>query len=144
MMFWKVAIKPGKPLAFGMIGGRPAFGLPGNPVSSMVAFHEFVRPALLKMAGRKNIFAAAFEAVLTRDIRKKPGRTNFIRALTLYSKGAFHATPLDGQGSGIISTSVKSNSYIIVPADVTELKKGSRVRFRPADLYLLFSEVLEL
>ena len=79
MIFWKVAMKPGKPLAFGIIGGKPAFGLPGNPISSMVAFEQFVRPALLKMSGGK-IFSALINATLTKDIKIKPGRMNFIRA----------------------------------------------------------------
>ncbi len=137
MKFWKVALKPGKPLAFGVIGGRPAFGLPGNPVSSMVAFEQFVRPALLKMAGREDIFKRVFPARLTADIRKKPGRMTFLRGTLSEKGGEFLATPLDGQGSGMISTMVRANIYIIVPEDCTHLKAGETVRIQPMGTEIL-------
>ena len=73
MVFWKVAMKPGKPMAFGTIRGKPVFGLPGNPVSSMVSFEQFVRPALLKMMGHRQIFRPVIEAALRRDIVKNQG-----------------------------------------------------------------------
>jgi len=133
MIFWKVAMKPGKPLAFGIIGGKPAFGLPGNPISSMVAFEQFVRPTLLKMAGKADIFRQAFSAELTKDIRIKPGRMNFIRAELKHSGGGFTATPLDGQGSGMIMTMVRANSFVIVPQDSEGFKKGDVVKVQPFD-----------
>ncbi|HBG46332.1 MAG TPA: hypothetical protein DDW94_05005 [Deltaproteobacteria bacterium] len=133
MIFWKVAMKPGKPLAFGVIGGKPAFGLPGNPVSSMVAFEQFVRPALQKMSGRKNIFRRGFRARLTKDIRIKPGRMNFIRAELTADDSGFSATPLDGQGSGMISTMVRANSFIIVPPGSEGFKAGETVKAQPFD-----------
>lgn len=133
MIFWKVAMKPGKPLAFGVIGGKPAFGLPGNPISSMVAFEQFVRPTLLKMAGKTNIFRQAFSAELMKDIRIKPGRMNFIRAELRYSGGGFTVTPLDGQGSGMIMTMVRANSFVIVPQDSEGFKKGETVKVQPFD-----------
>ena len=71
MRFWKVALKPGKPLAFGVIQGKPAFGLPGNPISSMVAFEQFVRPALLKMAGYKTFSALQSGAKVTADVKAR-------------------------------------------------------------------------
>ncbi len=139
MKFWKVALKPGKPLAFGIIGGKPAFGLPGNPVSSMVAFEQFVRPALLKMAGRKDIFKKAFPARLTAEIKKKPGRINFIRGRLEAKDGEYLATPLVGQGSGMISTMVRANIYIIVPADCTGIKAGEIVLIQPMGTEILQS-----
>ncbi len=138
MKFWKVAMKPGKPLAFGVIKGKPAFGLPGNPISSMVAFEEFVRPALLKMAGRESVEPAAFKARITEDLKIKPGRKNFIRAVLKIENEGFTATPLSGQGSGIISTMVKSNSFIIVPADSEGYKKNDMVPVEPIDASILF------
>jgi len=133
MIFWKVAMKPGKPLAFGVIGGKPAFGLPGNPISSMVAFEQFVRPALLKMSGRNAIFRATLSARLTRDIKIKQGRMNFIRAELKIENTGLTVTPLDGQGSGIISTTVRSNSYVIVPEDSSGFKKDETVKVQPFD-----------
>jgi len=133
MKFWKVAIKPGKPLAFGVIGGKPAFGLPGNPVSSMVVFEQFVRPSLLKMAGRKDLFRKSFPAKLTKDIRIKPGRMNFLRAEFQTDGAEFSVTPLDGQGSGMISTMVRANSFIIVPQDSEGFKTGDIVKVQPFD-----------
>lgn len=140
MRFWQVAIKPGKPLAFGVIGGKPAFGLPGNPISSMVSFEEFVRPALLKMAGRRDIFRKSIRARLTKDIKIKPGRMNFIRSeLTLDADG-FCVTPLEGQGSGVISTMVRSNSFVIVPEDSPGYKKDELIPVQPFDASILFSD----
>ncbi|MBI1910592.1 MAG: molybdopterin molybdotransferase MoeA [Deltaproteobacteria bacterium] len=133
MIFWKVAMKPGKPLAFGVIGGKPAFGLPGNPISSMVAFEQFVRPALLKMAGRKDIFRRNFMAKLTKDVKIKPGRMNFLRAELKAEESGFKVTPLEGQGSGVISTMVRANSFIIVPQDSSGFAKDEIVKVQPFD-----------
>jgi len=147
MRFWKVAIKPGKPLAFGVIGGRPAFGLPGNPISSMVAFEQFVRPALLKMMGRSDIFRRTVDAVLMTDLQKKPGRMHFLRARLGIKEGDYYVTPLEGQGptpaggkqgSAILSSMVKANSLIILPEDGTTFPKDTRVKVQPLDDGLLF------
>ncbi len=142
MRFWKVALKPGKPLAFGVIKGKPAFGLPGNPVSSMVAFEQFVRPSLLKMAGRSAIFRAAVIARLTKDIKIKPGRMNFIRAELVMetTKEGYAATPLEGQGSGVISTMVRANSFVIIPEASSGFKAGDAVKCQPFDPSILQSE----
>lgn len=140
MIFWKVAMKPGKPLAFGVIGGKPAFGLPGNPISSMVAFEQFVRPALLKMSGRKDIFRRTFEARLTRDVKIKPGRVNFIRSEIKSGPEGFSVTPLEGQGSGVISTMVRANSYVIVPQDSAGFKKDEAVQVQPFDPSVFMKE----
>jgi len=133
MRFWKVAIKPGKPLAFGVIGGRPAFGLPGNPISSMVAFEEFVRPALLKMTGRSEIFRKTFPARITKDVAIKPGRMNFLRGSLTVKDGEYTVAPLEGQGSGIVSTMVAANAFIIVEPSSTGFKEGDTVRVQPFD-----------
>ncbi|MCC6503558.1 MAG: molybdopterin molybdotransferase MoeA [Deltaproteobacteria bacterium] len=133
MIFWKVAMKPGKPLAFGIIGGKPAFGLPGNPISSMVAFEQFVRPTLLKMAGRTNLFRQSFSATLTKDIKIKPGRMNFIRAELKATDTGFTVTPLDGQSSGMILTMVRANSFVVVPEDSNGFRSGDIVKAQPFD-----------
>jgi len=138
MVFWKVAMKPGKPLAFGMIGGKPAFGLPGNPVSSMVAFEQFVRPALMKMAGAAACKRRTFRARLTEDIRTKPGRKNFIRAVLSSDEHGLCATPLEHQGSGMISTMVRANALIVVPADGRGFERDEIVGVEPLDSSILF------
>lgn len=128
MRFWKVAIKPGKPLAFGIIKGKPTFGLPGNPVSSMIAFEEFVRPALLKMMGRENIYRKTVDAVLKEDIKKKRGRRYFIQACIEERGGTIYALPLKEIGSGILSSMVKCQGLICLNEDVVEVKAGDRVK----------------
>ncbi|MBI3399265.1 MAG: molybdopterin molybdotransferase MoeA [Deltaproteobacteria bacterium] len=140
MRFWKVAMKPGKPLAFGVIGGKPAFGLPGNPISSMVAFEQFARPAILKMTGREDIFKRAFTAILTKSINKKPGRMHFVRAVLEDKKGQLYATPLEGQGAGILSSMVKANCLIILPEDAKDVKKGSKIKVHILDQSLLYQD----
>lgn len=137
MVFWKVAMKPGKPLAFGVIGGKPSFGLPGNPVSSMVAFEQFVRPAIQKMSGSGALTHNTLPARLTKDVSIKPGRTNFIRAMLDIIGHENTVTPLDGQGSGMILTMVRANSFIIVPAESHGFKKGEIVRVQPFDASIL-------
>lgn len=140
MIFWKVAMKPGKPLAFGVIGGKPAFGLPGNPISSMVAFEQFVRPSLMKMAGKTSLYRQTFKATLTKDIKIKPGRMNFVRAELKLTEDGLTATPLEGQGSGMIMTMVRANSFVVVPQDSTGFKQGETVRVQPFDETVFTSE----
>jgi molybdopterin molybdotransferase len=133
MKFWKVAIKPGKPLAFGMIQKKPYFGLPGNPVSSMVAFEEFVRPALLKMMGRSDIFRITVEAELTEEIRKKPGRTNFIQSGLKEDNGDLLVSPIKIRGSAVMSSMVRANSLVILPKESSGADAGETVKVQPLD-----------
>lgn len=140
MRFWKVAMKPGKPLAFGVIGGKPAFGLPGNPISSMVAFEQFARPAILKMMGKREIFKRTFDALLTKPLKKKPGRMHFVRGMLEQKNGLFYAAPLEGQGSGILSSMVKANCLIILPEDDRDIEKGSRVKVQMLDQGFLYQD----
>jgi molybdopterin molybdotransferase len=127
MNFWKVAMKPGKPQAFGDIHGRPLFGLPGNPVSAMVSFEQFVRPALKKMMGSRQIFRPEVTAVLDAPLGKKSGRTEFIRVVAEWRDGAYHARPTGPQGSGILRSMVLCNALAIVPQDAGRMEAGSEV-----------------
>ena len=133
MMFWKVAMKPGKPLVFGTIQGKPVFGLPGNPVSSMVAFEQFVRPSLLKMMGHRQIFRPIIEAVLKNDIRKEPGRRHYIRALVSFAENRYSVTPAGAQGSGILRSMVRANGLIVIPEDREVVRAGESVRVQLLD-----------
>jgi molybdopterin molybdotransferase len=133
MVFWKVAMKPGKPLAFGTIEGKPVFGLPGNPVSSMVSFEQFVRPSLLKMMGHRQLFRPVIEATLKEDIRKEPGRRHFIRASVFFEEDSYSVTMTGAQGSGILKSMVRANGLIVIPEDRDVVKAGERVKVQLLD-----------
>ncbi len=133
MAFWQVAMKPGKPLAFGTIKGKPVFGLPGNPVSSMVSFEQFVRPSLLKMMGHHQIFRPVVEAILQEEIQKKAGRRHFIRAFISFKEGSYFATTTGEQGSGILRSMVKANGLIIIPEDQEIARAGEKVKVQLLD-----------
>jgi len=128
--FWKVAIRPGKPVLFGVLRGKPVFGLPGNPVSSMVSFEVFVRPAILKMLDQRDEEIREVEAILEEDIKKKEGLRAFLRAKTRWEKGAYYTRTTGPQGSGILSSMVLANSLIILPEDKAVVRKGERVCVR--------------
>jgi molybdopterin molybdotransferase len=133
MAFWQVAMKPGKPLAFGTIQGKPVFGLPGNPVSSMVSFEQFVRPSLLKMMGHRQFYRPVVEAILQDEIEKKPGRRHFIRAFVSFKEGSYFATTTGDQGSGILRSMVKANGLIIIPEDQEVARAGDKVKVQLLD-----------
>jgi molybdopterin molybdotransferase len=134
MIFWKVAMKPGRPLAFGIIRGKPVFGLPGNPVSSMVSFEQFVRPSLLKMMGHRQLFRPMIEAILKGDIRKKPGRRHYIRASVSFESDRYFVTITGDQGSGILTSMVKANGLVIIPEDRENVKAGEKVKVQLLDI----------
>ncbi|MCE5200706.1 MAG: hypothetical protein ABFD54_01610 [Armatimonadota bacterium] len=116
-----------KLLAYGHIGNCPVFGLPGNPVSSMVAFDVFVRPALLKMSGVNDPVLSTVTGVLEGDVSHKKGRREFIRAVTLWSEDSYRATPTGDQGSARMSSMLGANSYIVVPEDCGGMSSGETV-----------------
>ena len=116
--FWRVAMKPGKPQAYGIADGKPIFGLPGNPVSSLVVFELFVRPALLKMAGHTDLLRPTFRAVLSESITNKDGRVNYMRAILTESNGQYTAETTGPQGSGILHSLVLANGLITIPAGI--------------------------
>ena len=120
-------MKPGKPMAFGMLGGNPFFGLPGNPVSTMVSFELFVRPSLLKMQGLKNIFRAKVNATLKGELLKSPERRHYIRSVTTFNGNQWESTPLEVQGSNILHSMVKSNSLVLFPEYETKLEDAQTV-----------------
>lgn len=129
LLFWKVAIKPGKPTVFGLIQGKPYFGLPGYPASSMITFELFVRPAILSMMGRKELFRPRIAAVTLEDIKKKPDRASYLRAIIRYNhKSRRYEAGLTGpQASGILSSMVKANGLLVVPKGTSFIKAGSEL-----------------
>lgn len=128
--FWQVAMRPGKPLVFGSIKGIPIFGLPGNPVSSMVSFEVFVRPLLLKMSGQATDERKDLDAVLEEDIKKKRGLRYFLRARTRWEDGIYLTTTTGPQGSAILKSMAQANSLIILPEEEEFIEKGTRVTVR--------------
>jgi molybdopterin molybdotransferase len=134
MIFWKVAMKPGKPVAFGTIDGKLVFGLPGNPVSSMVAFEEFVRPALLKMMGHRQLFRPVIEASLKQDIEKEPGRRHFVRSFVTFEDGRYFVTMTGPQGSDILTSMVRANGLVIIPEGKEIVRAGEKVKVQLLDI----------
>ena len=125
--FWKVDIKPGRPTAFGLKESTPVFSLPGNPVSSMVTFEEFVRPALLKMMGHQHVIKPFIKAVMKEAIKKKPGRVQFLRVRIAKNGEHLLATSSGDQNTGILSTLLRSNGIAVLPADREQIQAGEEV-----------------
>jgi molybdopterin molybdotransferase len=123
----KIKMKPGKPLAFGVKGNKIFFGLPGNPVSTMIAFIEFVRPVLLKLMGAEKHKKPIVKAILGDDLVKKPARLHFLRGVFSVKNGQFHVKVTGSQGSGILKSMSKANCFIILKEGLKFAKKGDLV-----------------
>lgn len=126
-LFWKVDIKPGRPTAFAVRDGNPVFSLPGNPVSSLLTFEEFVRPALLKMMGHRRVLRPLITATLREDIRKKPSRVNFIRVALERENGEYFARSAGKQDTGYLKTLLLADGIAVIPAERGDLKAGEQV-----------------
>jgi len=140
--FWTVRMKPGKPLAFGTIKGIgktgetrsiPQLGLPGNPVSSMVTFELFARPAILKMMGKKNLTKPSVEAVIEEPVINSDGRRVYTRAVVEKRGGQYFARLTGPQGSGILTSMSQANGLVIVPEDKAGVKAGEVVQVMMLD-----------
>ena len=127
MNFWKLAIRPGQPVAFGRIGKTLAFGLPGNPVSSMVTFEQLVRPAMLKMSGNQVLTRPVVQAIFQERFSKRPDRQHFLRGVLWMENGMLMVRTTGPQGSGILTSMVKANGLIDIPVEVEKLKPGDVV-----------------
>ncbi|MBI4495851.1 MAG: molybdopterin molybdotransferase MoeA [Deltaproteobacteria bacterium] len=128
MSFWKVAMRPGQPLAFGRVEGKPLFGLPGNPVSAMVSFEQFVRPAIRKMSGHLHLFRLALRAVLGETLGKKATHTYFLRCRLSWENGKILASTTGEQGSAILSSMIKAQGLIVLPPGQTLAHAGQEVK----------------
>ena len=129
--FWRVAIKPGKPLAFGTLGRARFFGLPGNPVSTAVTFLQLVRPALVRLAGGTPALPTRFTLPTLAALDKKPGRENFSRARLRFDCDPPAVEPIDHQGSGVMRSMSAADCFIVVPADTGHVAAGSAVTVEP-------------
>jgi molybdopterin molybdotransferase len=139
--FWTVCMKPGKPLAFGVmkkVAGRkkrkvPHLGLPGNPVSSMITFEQFARPAILKMTGKKMLAKPTIRAIIEDDISDNDGRRLFARVMVTKHGGQYHASLTGPQGSGILTSLAKANGLAIIPESSQGVKAGDMVEVQMLD-----------
>jgi len=140
--FWTVRMKPGKPLAFGMVKGLdeagvtrniPHLGLPGNPVSAMVTFELFARPAILKMMGKKNLAKPVIEAVIEEPIVNSDGRRVFTRVIVGKRSGLYFARLTGPQGSGILTSMSLANGLVIIPEDKPGVEAGDVVQVMMLD-----------
>lgn len=129
----KVLMKPGKPVVFGHIGRKLFFGLPGNPVSVMVSFMQFVRPALLKMSGAEKIDKPVIGARLNEKIKKKPGRRHFVRGIYTIINNEFHVKTTGDQGSGILRSMSEANCLIMLPEEWGDAGPGDIVDIQLID-----------
>jgi molybdopterin molybdotransferase len=135
--FWKLAIKPGKPLAFGKIGPCYFFGLPGNPVAVVVTFQQIVVPALRQLSGMPFYKPLRFSAICTSALKKAPGRQEFQRGiLSQDQNGEFFVATAGIQGSNILSSLSQSGCYIVLPEECAGIKAGESVTVEPFSLLI--------
>ncbi len=129
LKFWRINMRPGAPVGFGLLGDVPWLGLPGNPVSTMVTFELFVRPAIRKQCGRAQPFRRSVPVTIAEPIRLGPKLQHFLRAVvTPDESGALTAKLTGPQGSGILTSMARANALLIVPDDVAEAPAGSVLR----------------
>ncbi len=129
--FWQVAMQPGRPMAVGRIGEALFFGLPGNPVASMLTFLLFVRPALWKLAGRREIFPTQFLAAATEPMRKKSGRREFKRGILTFGPRGWEVRTTGPQGSGILTSMVAGNCLVVIEEERGDVNPGETVLVEP-------------
>jgi len=134
-VFWKALVKPGGPTAFGVAGRVPVFSLPGNPVSSLITFEVFVRPALRKMAGSTHPVKAPVKATLSEPVKKKAGKTQFLRVRIESGKEGYVARTAGDQNTGILRTLLLADGIAVLPRERTDFAAGEKV-----DVLLLYRQ----
>jgi molybdopterin molybdotransferase len=133
MQFWQVNMKPGKPLAFGLLPGSvPLIGLPGNPVSAMVSFEQFARPAILKMLGHRDLAKPTIRAVLDEPVSNS-GRRGFVRVVVTRQADGYHARTTGEQGSGVLTSMARANGLAIVPEGILRVEAGTELAVQMLD-----------
>jgi molybdopterin molybdotransferase len=136
LVFWGVRMKPGFPTAFGRFEGEAGplvFGLPGNPVSAMVTFEQFVRPALLKMTGHARLFRPLLEVRVGETLEKGAGRLHFVRVRLTRRDGELVAMQAGNQSSGVLRSMLDATGLLVFPAEATRLERGARARVQLLD-----------
>jgi molybdopterin molybdotransferase len=132
MNFWRVAIKPGKPLAVGRRGDAVYFGLPGNPTSSLVSFELFVRPALRRLLGHTEVEPPRVSGRLEGKLTKPPGLAHYVRVTAAWRAGELWARPLATQTSGVLRSAALATHLLHFPREASSLADGSQVELLPA------------
>jgi molybdopterin molybdotransferase len=127
VLFWKIAMRPGRPMAFGKIGDAFLFGLPGNPVAVMVTFYQFVRDALLFMSGRADGAVPLLAATAAENMRKVPGRTEYQRGILYREHGGWKVRTTGQQGSGVLRSMAQANCFIVLEHERGAIKAGEPV-----------------
>lgn len=126
-LFWKVGVKPGGPTAFALHGTTPVFSLPGNPVSTLITFEEFVRPALLKMQGHHRVLRPLFKATLREELSKKSGKVQIARIRLDCEEGRWYASSSGNQQTAILKTMVDAEALAVLPAENSHFAAGDEV-----------------
>ena len=127
VLFWKIAMRPGRPMAFGKIGNAFLFGLPGNPVAVMVTFYQFVRDALLHLSGRSDAPFPPLQAVSAENMRKVPGRTEYQRGVLFRERDQWKVRTTGQQGSGVLRSMSEANCFIVLEHERGSIKAGEPV-----------------
>src|SRR4051812_24129761 len=129
VLFWKIAMRPGRPMAFGRVGDSWFFGLPGNPVAVTVTFYQFVRDALLHLAGRTDDYAIPLlRATAAENLRKVPGRTEYQRGVLVREDGDWRVRTTGQQGSGVLRSMAEANCFIVLEHERAAVKAGEQVQ----------------
>lgn len=127
--FWKLDIKPGRPMAFGKIGGAWLFGLPGNPVATLVSYTQFVRAALLRLAGCDPLPEPPLLTVPAANaINKQPGRREYLRGAVAAVDGRWQVRTTASQGSGMLRSMVEANCFVVLPEECAGVQAGDSVQ----------------
>jgi len=130
--FWKISMKPGKPLAFGSIANSLFFGLPGNPVSVIATFYQFVQPALKRMKGQDIVLPLVIKAKTTELLKKRPGRTDFQRGILEQSEsGELTVRNAGAQASHVLTSMSRANCFMVIPAESGSIEAGEMVDVQP-------------
>ncbi len=129
-IFWRVAVKPGKPTFFGIKGKKLIFGLPGNPASVLVTYLAYVRPAVLKMMGHRRVYLREVEAILEEELKKKPGRANFLRGVYREHNGKIYVKTTGLQNSYMLESFAKANCLIILEKERDVFCSGEKVEIQ--------------
>lgn len=127
----QVALRPGRPFAFGRVAGVPLYGLPGNPAAALASFEELVRPVVLALLGRPPSLRPALRATLTAPIKLRPGRLQLVHCRIWWEAGGLRAQPLVGRGTASFSAMAAGNALAVIPADATDAAAGAEVSVRP-------------
>jgi len=131
LVFWRLAVKPGRPAAMGMVGGTPVVGLPGNPVAAVVTFVHLARPLVLRLAGARAEALLRVPAVADFNYRKKAGRREYVRVALTAGDEAPVARKFEREGAGLLTSLTQSDGFVELPEDVTAVARGDRVTVLP-------------